>query len=254
MSGLLLCKTVLPVCKGVEEMSNVFEVLNKVNVNDHKEDKQNGCSYLSWTWAWAEVKKAYPTASYTIKRFDNNLPYVYDEKTGYMVFTEVTIDGMTHEMWLPVMDNMNKAMKAEPYMYKTKTGKEMWVKQADMFDINKTLMRCLVKNLAIFGLGLYIYAGEDLPEFEEESKEEPKEEKKTRRTSKKKEEPKETPKEEKPKVASEQQIAVIQSLIQKVHKDEAKICEVYKVKRIQDLNVSEAAEVYRVLRKYEAEL
>jgi hypothetical protein len=143
-----------------------FEKLYRVNVNDYTEEK-NGLTYLSWANAWAEVKKIYPDAQYTIKRFDNNLPYVYDENTGYMVFTDVTIEGLTYEMWLPVMDGANKAMKNTAYTYKTKYG-EKTVEPATMFDINKTIMRCLVKNLAMFGLGLYIYAGEDLPETEPE--------------------------------------------------------------------------------------
>lgn len=148
---------------------NVFETLNNSNVNGHTEEK-NGLTYLSWAWAWAEVKKAYPDANYTIEKF-NGLPYVYDENTGYMVYTTVTIEGITHEMWLPVMDGANKAMKSEQYTYKVKRyGKEetKTVAAATMFDVNKTIMRCLVKNLAMFGLGLYIYAGEDLPEIEQE--------------------------------------------------------------------------------------
>lgn len=147
---------------------SVFETLNNANVNGHTEEK-NGLTYLSWAWAWAEVKKAYPEANYTIEKFDG-LPYVYDENTGYMVYTTVTIEGITHEMWLPVMDGANKAMKATEYTYKVKQyGKEVEkiCKAATMFDINKTIMRCLVKNLAMFGLGLYIYAGEDLPEVEQ---------------------------------------------------------------------------------------
>jgi hypothetical protein len=153
-----------------------FEKLYRVNVNDYTEEK-NGLTYLSWANAWAEVKKIYPDAQYTIKRFDNNLPYVYDENTGYMVFTDVTIEGITYEMWLPVMDGANKAMKSNTYTYQVKkwnnTTKsydliEKTVEPATMFDINKTIMRCLVKNLAMFGLGLYIYAGEDLPEVEPE--------------------------------------------------------------------------------------
>ena len=139
-----------------------FEKLYNLNVNS-KVEKKNGLSYLSWAYAWAEIKKAYPNARYEIKKFENNLPYVYDDKTGYMVFTSVTIDDITHEMWLPVMDNNNRAMKSEPYTIKT-SYKEIIVAPATMFDINKTIMRCLVKNLAMFGLGLYIYAGEDLPE------------------------------------------------------------------------------------------
>ena len=89
---------------------------------------------------------------------------MYDSTTGFMVFTSVTVEDVTHEMWLPVMDGANKAMKDKPYKYMTKYNGEKSVEQASMFDVNKTIMRCLVKNIAMFGLGLYIYAGEDLPE------------------------------------------------------------------------------------------
>ena len=157
-----------------------FEELLGINVNDYTENK-NGLTYLSWTWAWSEIKKQCPDASYEIIKFENNLPYVYDANTGYMVFTKVTINGETNEMWLPVMDGNNKAMLNHPYPYKVKeyvdgqfTGnyKEKFVEPATMFDINKTIMRCLVKNIAMFGLGLYIYAGEDLPDGYEITKEE----------------------------------------------------------------------------------
>lgn len=148
----------------------VFEDLNGLNINGHTEEKNVGgtkLTYLSWPWAWAEVKKRYPDAHYTIWKDEYNLPYAYDPRTGFMVYTSVTIEGVTHEMWLPVMDGANRAMKAEPYKYATKYG-EKSVDAATMMDINKTIMRCLVKNLAMFGLGLYIYAGEDLPEVEQE--------------------------------------------------------------------------------------
>lgn len=151
-------------------MATVFDELNAINVNDKTEKKKSGgteLTYLSWTWAWAEVKKRFPEAHYEIVMHDG-LPYVYDENTGYMVFTNVTIDGITHTMWLPVMDGANKAMKNQPYTYSTKYNGEKTVDAATMFDVNKTIMRCLVKNLAMFGLGLYIYAGEDLPEVEVE--------------------------------------------------------------------------------------
>lgn len=140
---------------------NVFEVLNNVDVNEHKEDR-NGFTYLSWAWAWQEIMKRYPEATYEIVKADNGLPYVASE-TGIMVYTRVTINGMMREMWLPVMDSSNRALKLTPYVVKTKYG-EQTVNAATMFDVNKTIMRCLVKNLAMFGLGLYIYAGEDLPE------------------------------------------------------------------------------------------
>jgi hypothetical protein len=152
-----------------EEKKTAFEILNAVNVNDHTEVKDTGkvkLTYLSWAWAWAEVKKRFPTASYEIIKFDG-LPYVYDEKTGFMVYTKVTIEGVTHEMWLPVMDGNNRAMLDHPYEVKTKYN-SFTVQAATMFDVNKTIMRCLTKNLAMFGLGLYIYAGEDLPEEPDE--------------------------------------------------------------------------------------
>ena len=143
-----------------------FEEVYAINVNEKTEEK-NGLTYLSWAWAWAEFKKIYPDASYRVMRSEDDLPYVYDRKTGYMVFTEVTAGGITHEMWLPVMDGANKAMKAEEYSYFVGKGEkqiEKFVDAATMTDINKAIMRCLTKNLAMFGLGLYIYAGEDLPE------------------------------------------------------------------------------------------
>lgn len=147
------------------EPKNLFEELNKIDVNS-KTEKKEGLTYLSWAWAWSEFKKQCPNATYRIIRNSStNLPYFYDEGVGYMVFTEVTVDNLTHEMWLPVMNGANKAMKKESYKYTTKFG-EKTVEPASMFDINKTIMRCLTKNLAMFGLGLYIYAGEDLPEAE----------------------------------------------------------------------------------------
>lgn len=159
-------------------MENTFEKLNSINVNDHVDRKDN-LTYLSWSWAWAEVMKAYPETVYEIWKDAQNRPYLYDENLGYMVFTKVTLRGQTREMWLPVMDGSNRAMKAAPYTYKVKryrngrwTGEydDRIVQAATMMDINKTIMRCLVKNLAMFGLGLYIYAGEDLPEEVKEEK------------------------------------------------------------------------------------
>ena len=158
----------------------MFEKLSKISVNEHTEDK-NGLTYLSWVWAWSKIKEECPDANYEIKKFENNLPYVYDENTGYMVFTSMTIDNLTYEMWLPVMDSNNKAMLNHSYTYKVKEYKNGYatgnyidktVEKATMFDINKTIMRCLVKNIAMFGLGIYIYAGEDFPVGYEMTKEE----------------------------------------------------------------------------------
>ena len=146
------------------EQKELFDKLYGTDVNNRTE-KKNGLTYLSWAWAWAEFKKACPDATYEIVKQENGLPYAYDQNTGYMVYTRVTAAGVTHEMWLPVMDAANNAMKSEPYEVQTKY-KTIDVKPATMFDINKTIMRCLTKNLAMFGLGLYIYAGEDLPDGE----------------------------------------------------------------------------------------
>ena len=152
----------------MNENKSVFETLFEINVNGHIEKKKD-LTYLSWPYAWAEVKKKYPNATYKIHLFgEKQLPYVFDENVGYMVFTDVTINDLTHTMWLPVMDSANKTMKSASYTYNTKFKKDILVEAATMFDVNKTIMRCLVKNLAMFGLGLYIYSGEDLPEIETE--------------------------------------------------------------------------------------
>ena len=151
---------------------SIFEELSSINVNGHTEKKRTGSTeltYLSWPWAWAEVKKRYPDATYTIYRDEENRPYIEDEDFGLMCYTTVTIGGLTHGMWRPVMNGANKSMKRCAYKYKVynaykRTEEEKVVEAATMFDINKTIMRCLVKNLAMFGLGLYIYAGEDLPD------------------------------------------------------------------------------------------
>tara|TARA_R110001632_G_scaffold50941_1_gene126889 strand:- start:21193 stop:21819 length:627 start_codon:yes stop_codon:yes gene_type:complete len=135
-----------------------FEKLSAINVNS-KVEKKNNLTYLSWAWAWSEVKKTCPDATYLIGETE------YDEYLGFMCHTSVTIDGETLGMWLPVMDGANKSMKKVSYKHKTKYG-DKDVAAATTFDINKTIMRCLVKNLAMFGLGIYIYAGEDLPETE----------------------------------------------------------------------------------------
>lgn len=153
---------------------SVFETLNAINVNEHVEKKKTNeknpdgsdkyLSYLSWVWAWGQVKQHFPDASYEVRHWGDK-PYLNDDQLGIMVETSVTINGETITMWLPVMNGNNKAMKATAYSYKTKYGDKA-VEAATMFDVNKAIMRCLAKNIAMLGLGLYIYAGEDLPEEE----------------------------------------------------------------------------------------
>lgn len=141
-------------------MSKFNEMYSK-NVSD-KIEKKNGLSYLSWAFAWAEVKKIDENADYQIHE-DANGNAFFASSIGIDCKVSVTINNKTHTMRLPVMDGANKSMKLEAYEYTTKYGKKT-VEAATSFDVNKTIMRCLVKAIAMHGLGLYIYAGEDLPE------------------------------------------------------------------------------------------
>lgn len=137
----------------MNETKSVFEVLNAINCNERTE-KKNGLTYLSWAWAWAEVKKNYPNAFYTI--YENQLPngyvinYFTDGRTAW-VKTGVTIEGLEMVEFLPVMDYKNRSIPVE---------------EVTSFDVNKAIQRSLTKACARHGLGLYIYAGEDLPEGE----------------------------------------------------------------------------------------
>lgn len=142
-----------------DKKTTTWQVLSAINCND-KTEKKNGLTYLSWAWAWGIVKEKCPDANYKVRQYDGK-PYLFDEHLGYLVTTEVTINGETIEMSLPVMDSANKAQKHEPYTW----GKyNKTCEAATMFDINTAIMRCLTKNLAMFGLGHYIYAGEDIPQ------------------------------------------------------------------------------------------
>lgn len=130
---------------------STFTTLNAINVNGHTE-KKNGLTYLSWAWAWAEVKKNFPDAIYTIYENKDGLFYHTDGKTAW-VKTGVTIEGIEHIEYLPVMDLRNRSITLE---------------NLTSFDVNKAIQRSLTKACARHGLGLYIYAGEDLPESEKE--------------------------------------------------------------------------------------
>ena len=135
------------------EKRSVFETLNEVNVNEHTETKGNAqLKYLSWAWAWAEVKKRYPNATYTIYETTNPNGYVcnyFTDGRTCWVKTGVTIEGIEHIEELPVMDYNNKSIL---------------LSNVSSFDVNKAIQRSLTKAVARHGLGLYIYAGEDLPD------------------------------------------------------------------------------------------
>jgi len=122
--------------------ASVWATLSQVDVSDRIEKKQN-LSFLSWAWAWGTLMEHYPQAEYTFQEPESATD------GSLMVFCTVTIDSLSRQMWLPVMDYKNKA-----------------IPNPNAFQLNTAKMRCLVKCLAMFGLGHYIYAGEDLPNAE----------------------------------------------------------------------------------------
>ena len=130
-------------------MDNYFNDLYAINVNGHTE-KKNNLTYLSWAWAWGEIKKRHPDATYTVYENADGWNYHTDGRTCW-VKTGVTVNGIEHIEYLPVMDYKNKSISIE---------------NVTSFDVNKAIQRSLTKACARHGLGLYIYAGEDLPEEE----------------------------------------------------------------------------------------
>ena len=132
-----------------EKTKSVFETLNAINLNDLKEDKGK-MTYLSWAYAWGEVKKLYPDMTSTVYENVEGLNYHHDGKTAW-VKTGITIQGQEHIEYLPVMDNRNASIPLE---------------RINSSDVNKSIQRSMTKAIARHGLGFYIYAGEDLPETE----------------------------------------------------------------------------------------
>ena len=130
-------------------MENYFVTLYQVNVSD-KIERKNGLSYVSWPYAWAEIKKRHPDATYTVYERPDGVIYWTDGRTCW-VKTGLTVNGIEHIEYLPVMDFRNRSIPLE---------------QITSMDINKAIQRSLTKAAARHGLGLYIYAGEDLPEEE----------------------------------------------------------------------------------------
>lgn len=135
-------------------MDNYFNQLNAINVNGKTEQKGN-ITYLSWPFAWGEVKKLFPNATYTIYENEKGWNYHTDGRTCW-VKTGLTVNGIEHIEYLPVMDNRNNSIYAD---------------KVTSFDVNKAIQRSLTKAAARHGLGLYIYAGEDLPETDKADEE-----------------------------------------------------------------------------------
>lgn len=128
---------------------SVFDILNDINVND-KTEKKGKLTYLSWAWAWGQLKKNYPTANYKVYENADGWNYFHDGRTAW-VKVGVTVNGLEHIEYLPVMDNYNRSIPLD---------------KITSFNVNTSIQRALTKAIARHGLGLYIYAGEDLPEVD----------------------------------------------------------------------------------------
>ena len=190
-------------------MDNYFAALNDVNVGEHIE-KKNGLSYLAWAWAWAEVKKRRPDAFYTIYENRDGWNYHTDGRTCW-VKTGVTVSGLEHIEYLPVMDFKNKSIPLE---------------NVTSMDVNKAIQRSLTKALARHGLGLYIYAGEDLPEAEQEPC-----------------------KVELEAAADAVFVKVINDLLEQTGTDKTKFLAYYKAMTVEALTQRQAAEAVKLLEK-----
>ena len=190
-------------------MSNYFAELNNVNVGEHIE-KKNGLSYLAWAWAWGEVKKRRPDAFYTIYENRDGWNYHTDGRTCW-VKTGVTVSGLEHIEYLPVMDFKNKSIPLE---------------NVTSMDVNKAIQRSLTKALARHGLGLYIYAGEDLPEAEQEPC-----------------------KVELEAAADAVFVKVINDLLEQTGTDKTKFLAYYKAMTVEALTQRQAAEAVKLLEK-----
>lgn len=144
----------------MSEKKSVFETLSVIDVRQITSSKQ-GQNFISWSDCWNGVKKIYPNAKYEVLENKDELPY-FESSMGIFVKVRVTIEDETQQMIMPVLDSINKAMKSEQYSYMTKKG-ERTVNACTSFDINTSIMRAVVKCCALFGFGLNVYRGQDLP-------------------------------------------------------------------------------------------
>lgn len=141
----------------MNEKKSVYETLRAINVSDHTE-KKNGLTYLSWAWAWDTLMKYYPTAQSVVHRDPNGRYWFDDGRTGW-VEVDVIVEGITRSELFPIMDYKNNSIPADKITTRMASD---------------SVQRALTKAIARHGLGLYVYAGEDLPPEEEDTKEEPK--------------------------------------------------------------------------------
>ena len=195
---------------------NYFVELYNINVNENTE-KKGGLTYLSWAWAWAEVKKKHPDATYTIYENDLGWNYHTDNNTCW-VKTGVTVNGIEHIEYLPIMDFKNKSIP---------------LGQVTSFDVNKAIQRSLTKAVARHGLGLYIYAGEDLPESDPERQDYEK---------------------EKAQTITEAHVKAIRARLEKVGLEESKVLKKYNLTKLEDMTNGLLAMFNKDINDYEAKV
>lgn len=192
---------------------NYFEVLNSINVSD-KTEKKGNLTYLSWAWAWGELKKRYPNATYKIYENEMGWNYHTDGKTAW-VKTGVTVEGIENIEYLPVMDFKNNSIPVE---------------NVTSTDVNKTIQRSLTKAVARHGLGLYIYAGEDLPEVEREEEEAKIKQKAMEKLNK-------------------TELSAVRKAIANNGYNEPKICEFFKIEKLEDMTVGQLRQFNEMIEK-----
>lgn len=176
-------------------MSNVWTTLSAIDVSKHIEKKGN-LSYLSWAYAWGTLMTHYPNASYCY--FEPNI----DQNGTVEVEVELTVEDITRRMWLPVMDHRNKA-----------------IVNPTSRDVSDARMRCLVKCIALFGLGFSLYAGEDLPLAFVDNP------------------------------ISDDQSAKLKGLLEQTDSDVKKFCQVFKCKTVDELSVAQYDRAISMLEK-----
>lgn len=203
--------------------------LMAVDVSGFTEKKGN-LTYLSWSYAWAEVLRRYPDATWSVDlNPETNLPAFGSENAGYMVYTTVTINGISRKCQLYVMDYRNNP-----------------ILKPNVKDINTTVMRCLTKTIAFFGLGLNVYAGEDLPMDSDELKEKREKEKKQDEEDQKKYD------DDLSKKISATDAVIVKNLIVSQNIDEAKLLEMYKISDVSEMTKQMMANFNVQLAKAEA--
>lgn len=195
------------------DKTNYFEILNSINVSD-KTEKKGNLTYLSWAWAWGELKKRYPNATYKIYENEMGWNYHTDGKTAW-VKTGVTVEGIENIEYLPVMDFKNNSIPVE---------------KVTSTDVNKTIQRSLTKAVARHGLGLYIYAGEDLPEAEREEEEAKAKQKAMEKLNK-------------------TELSAVRKAITNNGYNEPKICEFFKIEKLEDMTVGQLRQFNEMIEK-----